>query len=73
MTWILNQIAPAPHLLEPAETEVSAYRYGLSAYFHPRDIAARIAEQKRAIEHEEAIVRGMERAYQELVAKRGGA
>lgn len=60
MTWLRDQIAPAPHLLEPAETAAQAEKF-----FQHRNTDAlieAIARQKRAIEHEQAILDGMIRA-----------
>jgi hypothetical protein len=56
-SWLLNQINPAPHLLDPKETRKSSARYynGLSV----KALEKEIAEYKRAIEHEQAILEGI--------------
>ncbi len=60
MTWIRDDIAPAPHLLDPAETMKAAMIY--ARHWSKVQLIEKIAEHKRAIEHEQAIVTGFEQA-----------
>ena len=63
MTWLRQQIAPdkeikaAPHVLDPDQTVIAARRYCESR--HSWELETMIAEHKRAIEHEQAVLTGM--------------
>lgn len=67
MTWIRSQLASAPHLLDPDDTVKSSMAY--YARESADTLERRIREQKRAIEHEQAILKGMELALEKT--KRG--
>ena len=63
MTWLRQQIAPdreikaAPHVLDPSQTVIAARNYCAS---RPGwELEKMIAEHKRAIEHEQAVLKGM--------------
>lgn len=72
MTYALNQIAPAPHLLDPKRTVETARQYYNRYALSVEALTDRIAEHKRAIEHEQAILAGMELALTDLLRKRRG-
>jgi hypothetical protein len=63
VSWLRQQIAPSPHLLDPAATEEAAYRYYTTVGGGPQ-LRRQVADQLRAIEHEEALARGMVRALE---------
>jgi len=66
MTYALSQIAPAPHLLEPSSSVESSRRYYLRYATSAAWLKERIAEQKRALAHEQAILEGMGLALKDL-------
>ena len=67
MSWMRNKLTPAPHLCDPKETVKSSKAYYLNS-FGIKGLEASISLQMRAIEHEQAILTGMEQALAELYA-----
>lgn len=63
MSWLREEIAPAPHLIDPADTRKAAKAFYMSGWWKAQ-IREEIAKQKRAIEHEQACLEGMIEAYE---------
>jgi primosomal protein N'' len=61
-TWDLRNIDPSPHVLDLEQTEAAAEAYALRDLQSVHHIEQRIADMKRAVEHEQACIRGYERA-----------
>jgi len=58
MTYARTVIAPSPHLLDPAQTRVSAQSYAKRFYPTKALLEQAIADHQRALEHEQAILDG---------------
>lgn len=67
MTWMRINLAPEPHLLNPAETEHAAARYVVR--WSIEELALAIRKHKRAMEHEAAILKGYESALEEKLSR----
>jgi len=69
MSWLRHKIAPSPHLLDPKETRKSSKSY-FNDNMSDKQLGTWITDQKRAIEHEQAILEGACDAMEERIEKR---
>lgn len=67
MTWLASKIPAAEHVLDPSETTKAARLYSLRYWPNIKLLTEYIAIHKRAIEHEQAILEGMNQAYEEMI------